>query len=368
MTRWWLPTLVILTLGAAVLAVPSSNLDRALETQQQLAADRPTDPAVFNDLGNLLVMAHRLDEAELAYRTAIQLDPGNTNSLFNLAMLLGDQGERKEAMSTLEKIVELDPRHAWAHFHLGRLLEASGSPQKAVEAYALAFALEPELTFPEVNPQLLDSKLMTQALIAAYDGDLTPVDAPRLYSDPQHVRELLLPVWARQNQEDAADQNQGKAPSGTRGNNRDGSQSPGDDEANGQIQDMGKSSETPTQVGKSLGPDDLEEGSSVGQASPLQIDPTHGNYSDRVTRRLRRATEQRTTSTSGSSSGSNADRYNDNRGGVVRGPRTSTFSTGRIDLPIRPLAEPMSLARLDKPTRQGSSAAGLGIDLQARNQ
>jgi protein involved in temperature-dependent protein secretion len=347
MKRWWLTTLVTVGLGAAVLAVPSSDLDRALETQEQIAAENPTDPDVFNDLGNLLVMAYRLDEAELAYRAAIQLDPQNTNSLFNLAILLADQGEAKEAVATLGQVIETEPRHAWAHYHLGRLLEAAGSSEKAISEYAVAFSIEPELTFPEVNPQLLDSKLMTQALIAAF-GSHAPVETPRLYSNPDQVRDLLLPTWAHAEEDkgspetpDADVKPQDRGLSGSAEGDPD---SESDDiEDDQQTQESGKDNEGTTRVGKILGPESLESRGSLGQASPLP-EGTGGSYADRVMRQVRRSAQQRTAP----SSRRTPTNPENQDGDLDGGSRTSTFSTGRIELRIRPLTEPVqTLAQLD---------------------
>lgn len=347
MKRWWLITLVTVGLGAAVLAVPSSDLDRALEIQEQMTAEHPTDPNVFNDLGNLLVMAYRLDEAEMAYRSAIQLDSQNTNSLFNLAILLADRGESKEAVAALRQVVETNPRHAWAHFHLGRLLEEAGANKKAISEYAAAFSIEPELTFPEVNPQLLDSKLMTQALIAAYGSD-APVDTPRLYSDPEHVRDLLLPEWAHtQDGDSPAEEGEGEIPVG--GDSLSGS---GNDEPDSEFEDIenpperqesGEGAQGVTQVGRTLGPGDLESGGSLGQASPLP-EGTGGNYSDRIMRQVRRSAQQRTAP----SKRRTPTTPNDDSGGLAGRGGTSTFSTGRIELEIRPVDEPVqTLAQLD---------------------
>ena len=58
--------LVAITAIAALPAGPP-NPAKALEAQRKLAAEKPQDPAVFNDLGNLLVMANQNAEAEEAY-------------------------------------------------------------------------------------------------------------------------------------------------------------------------------------------------------------------------------------------------------------------------------------------------------------
>ena len=57
--------------------------------------------AVFNDLGNLLLLGPQTAEAETAYRKAIELDPDKASALFNLGLLLQQRGELREAASSI---------------------------------------------------------------------------------------------------------------------------------------------------------------------------------------------------------------------------------------------------------------------------
>jgi Flp pilus assembly protein TadD len=179
---------------AALAAVaPNLNLPKALEAQRRLAAERPDDPSVFNDLGNLLLLANHPDEAETAYRRALELDPRRVSAHFNLGLLLQQRNERREALRHYREVVEIDPRHAWGYFQMGMVHEAMGEESKAVDAYARAYSLNPQLAFPEVNPNVLDSKLVTASMIKAYrEGTPLPL-APTRYDDPQRIAGLLVP-------------------------------------------------------------------------------------------------------------------------------------------------------------------------------
>lgn len=190
-----------LTLGAALLAVTGiaalaaapPNLTKAIETQRRLTAERPQDPAVFNDLGNLLVMASQNAEAETAYRQAVELDPQRVSALFNLGLLLQERGERREALRLYKQVVEIEPSHAWAHYQMGALYETWDSEGRAIDQYARAFALDPQLAFPEVNPHIVENKLVTEAMLEAYRGDYAPPQAPKVYEDPARIANLLVP-------------------------------------------------------------------------------------------------------------------------------------------------------------------------------
>jgi lipoprotein NlpI len=182
----------------AALAAAPPNLAKTIAAQRRLATERPQDPAVFNDLGNLLMLVPQPSEAEVAYRKAIELDPNKASALFNLGLLLQQRGESREAYDLYQRAVKVDPNHAWAHYQLGTIQESRRQSSKAIESYARAFALDPQLAFPEVNPHIVDNKLVTQAMLRAYKNDFggNP-QAPKMYDDAARIAALLVPAPQR---------------------------------------------------------------------------------------------------------------------------------------------------------------------------
>jgi hypothetical protein len=176
----------------ATAAVPP-NIGKALAAQQRLVAERPQDAAVWNDLGNLLVLAGQPSEAEAAYRRASSIDPRRSSALFNLGLLLQQEGKTSEARQLYEKVLEIDPRYAWAHYQLGTLYERKGDRSRAVRQYAQAFTLDPQLAFREVNPQIVENGLVTESLLLAYRRHASATEAPSVYDEPSRIRELMVP-------------------------------------------------------------------------------------------------------------------------------------------------------------------------------
>jgi hypothetical protein len=193
---WWISGLALACLAAAVavaLAAVPSNLGKAIEEQRRLVNERPQDPAVYNDLGNLLVLARRQDEAEAAYRKAVELAPDKVSALFNLALLQQQRGELREALRLYKSVLDLQPQHAWAWYQTGTLYEHWNQNGKAIEAYAQAFRIDPQLAFPETNPHVVENNLLTQAMLRAYqEGDSAPT-APTMYEEPGRIVSLLVP-------------------------------------------------------------------------------------------------------------------------------------------------------------------------------
>lgn len=191
---WWIalalvPALVALTAAS----VTPPNLDRALETQRALAAEYPDDPRVFNDLGNLLVMGGRLDEAEEAYLHAIELDPDRASSHFNLALLLQQAGQLRPALKEYQQVLRIDPGHAWAQYQIGTIYDRWRQDDRAVQAYARALSLDPQLAFSEVNPHVIDNRLLTEALLKAHRRPASTVLPPKSYDEPSRIAQLLIP-------------------------------------------------------------------------------------------------------------------------------------------------------------------------------
>lgn len=183
-----------LAVAAAAVTAPAApyNLERAIAAQQALAGERPDDAAVHNDLGNLLVLARDYDGAAAAYGRALEIDPDNANTVFNRALLLEKQGERRSALKDLKRVVELDPRHAWAHYEIGKIYQAWHLDPLAERAYANAFRIEPRLADARTNPHVLDNTLATRALLRAHERASEELQPPRTYEEPARIAALML--------------------------------------------------------------------------------------------------------------------------------------------------------------------------------
>ncbi|MEO1366498.1 MAG: tetratricopeptide repeat protein [Acidobacteriota bacterium] len=185
-------TLAVLVLAAtSIEAVP--NLDRVIATQLEEVTARPGDPAVHNDLGNLLVLADRMDEAESAYRKAKDLSPQDASARFNLGLLFQQQERYDEAHDELSDLIEIEPDHAWAHYQLGMLESSRGHRKKALDFYAQSFALDPTLSFERNNPHIIDNELAMEALLLSSQFRRSAASSiPRSYGEGARLREVML--------------------------------------------------------------------------------------------------------------------------------------------------------------------------------
>lgn len=180
---------------AAMAIVPSGarlDLPKALATQQEIVASDPANAAAQVDLGNLLLLDGKTAEAEAAYRQALAVDSASVNAHFNLGLLLQQRGENLDASREFKRVIELDPNHAWANYQLGVVREGWGMDGAAVRSYARAFALNPRLAFSDVNPHIVENKLVTQAMIRAYGKESAPLQPSVAYEEPSRIAAILV--------------------------------------------------------------------------------------------------------------------------------------------------------------------------------
>ena len=195
MTRL-IPWILLFSLWALAwpnLANSPPNLENTLAAQNERVSEDPRDPVAWNDLGNLLVVAQRFDEAEQAYRQALALAPGDTSARFNLALLLHQVGRTNDASQELEQLLEIDTHHAWGHYQLGVIHAEKKDRTQALEHYARAFAYDPALTFAENNAHIIDNPLFGEALLMSQRyADSPTTRVPRQYGEPSRILDLML--------------------------------------------------------------------------------------------------------------------------------------------------------------------------------
>jgi predicted CXXCH cytochrome family protein len=105
---------------------------------EQTNADRPES---YLNIGLIHVDQGQFDQAETAYRAALDLQPDFSQAAVNLADLYRLQGRDEEGEKTLRQALALDPQDAAAHHALGLLLIRQQRLPEALTALAEAARL-----------------------------------------------------------------------------------------------------------------------------------------------------------------------------------------------------------------------------------
>ena len=144
--------------------------EEAAEAYQQAITLKPDVPGYYNNLGNVLARAGKIDEAKAAYTKSVELDPPNAATAWrNLGISLYNVGKLKEAVEPLKKATELDPKNAQGWYLLGAALVGAMETKKegdklvfivqpgTVEAYQKAVELDPNGQYGIQAKQGLDA-------------------------------------------------------------------------------------------------------------------------------------------------------------------------------------------------------------------
>lgn len=118
----------------AMLADAYEQTDRADDARRVLADGieaNPTDAALRQDLGRLLLAAGRADEALPVLQEAARSSPGTVETQLDLGRALESAGRLEEAEAAYRRAVALAPSVPRAHYALGRLLQREGKTAEA---------------------------------------------------------------------------------------------------------------------------------------------------------------------------------------------------------------------------------------------
>ena len=139
--------------------------DEAAQAYQQAitqaTASKPDSlPGYYNNLGNVLARAGKIDEAKAAYTKSAELDPQNAATAWrNFGISLYNANRLGDAVEPLQKSAQLDPKNAQTWYLLGASLVYKMTIKKVgdkevpefapgtIEAYQKAIELDPNGTY-----------------------------------------------------------------------------------------------------------------------------------------------------------------------------------------------------------------------------
>jgi tetratricopeptide (TPR) repeat protein len=143
--------------------------DDAIQAYQQGINAKPDVPGYYNNLGNVLARAGKIEEAKAAYTKSAELDPPNAATAWrNFGISLYNANRLGDAVEPLQKAADLDPKNAQTWYLLGASLVYKMTTKKVgdkevvqfapgtIEAYQKAVELDPNGTWGQQAKQGLE--------------------------------------------------------------------------------------------------------------------------------------------------------------------------------------------------------------------
>lgn len=141
----WAVALVAVTAGALGAVTVGRNRDYhdPLVLWQETARQRPQNVRAHSGLGVALVREGRLEEAEAAYRRALEIDPAYPEAAYNLGRVLSRLERHAEALEAYLAALKLSPDNFKAHNNAGNTLLRLGRPAEAEARFRDVIRLDP---------------------------------------------------------------------------------------------------------------------------------------------------------------------------------------------------------------------------------
>jgi tetratricopeptide (TPR) repeat protein len=124
----------------------SGRRSQAIADLQQLVERHPQGNAAhwFN-LAYLLDQAERFDDAEPAFRRAVELDPKLDRAWYGLGLILIRQQRYDEAVAALKRNTELQPMSPYGWYQLARVQVDRQEPEEARKIIRYLKGFEPKV-------------------------------------------------------------------------------------------------------------------------------------------------------------------------------------------------------------------------------
>jgi hypothetical protein len=142
------------------------------------------------DLGTMLFNRGYPKDAIRMYKRALDKDKKLYEAWFRIGLVEHREGNLRAARRAYRKCLKELTGHGWCNFYLALLEEQTGHPSKALNYYRRAFKFAPALAHPEVNPEILYSKLHLGAFIRHEERHRFSEMMPLSYLQPGRVKQL----------------------------------------------------------------------------------------------------------------------------------------------------------------------------------
>ena len=118
------------------------KLEKVFKEAQKLSKKYTKSPVLLEFNGASAAQIGKPNEAVLAFKKAISINPNNAEAYNNLGVALKEQGKLDKAIEAYKKALSIKPKYAEAHNNLGNVFRDKGKLTQAIEAYTKALSIK----------------------------------------------------------------------------------------------------------------------------------------------------------------------------------------------------------------------------------
>ncbi|XZO03603.1 MAG: tetratricopeptide repeat-containing sulfotransferase family protein [Microcoleus sp.] len=143
----------------------------------------------YHNLGNSLLASGRFEDAVIAYKKAVELNPNFSWSYHGLGDVLQKLGHRDEAVAAYRKAIELNPDFSWSYHNLGDVLLELEQWEEAAVAYRCEIKIKSDFawSFGNLGDALTKLKQWNEAINAYLQAILIDRGLPGIYEKLGYV-------------------------------------------------------------------------------------------------------------------------------------------------------------------------------------
>ena len=130
---------------AHLLAQRGADAEAVVDAEQLVANHPSRSAADWFNLAFIRERLSRLEEASVAFRRALELDPKLDRAWYGLALVLVRLGRLEEATTALKRNTELQPMSPYGWYQLARVHVERSEPEKARTIIAHLKTFEPKV-------------------------------------------------------------------------------------------------------------------------------------------------------------------------------------------------------------------------------
>ncbi len=135
-------------LQALISLYSEGNLQQALLLAEQLLLEFSNSSLLHNLSGAAHAGLGQFDAAIASYRLALEIEPGDAKTHFNLGIALNGRGKLSAAIASYQQALNIAPDYVLAYINMGNALKDNGDLLQAIQSYEQALRIDPN--FPEV--------------------------------------------------------------------------------------------------------------------------------------------------------------------------------------------------------------------------